>query len=540
MSSLGVDQQPQPRSDDRVVVDDQDADVHCTGTSTTSVVPASCADSIREPPVEQRDALAHPLEAEAPLARLDGSNPSPVVLDHATRRSRSSRSQDARHGSAWACLTMFVSDFLDDPVERRLDLGRERAARRGARSKSTGIPVLRSQVSVSRSSAATSPKSSSAFGRSSTASRRTSCSVARPRGREMRRRPRGARRRASVLLERAEAEQDRGERLPGLVVQLAREPPALELLRRDHARSASRATRSREVDGDRGARGERLGQAQVVVGEARRRAAELVVGREHPDRAVAHDQRHPEARAAAASRRVELAGRPRGRRAPSRRARSGAAVEHAPALATRAGVAVWPRSSSAAVARDRREAQLGRRLPGAARRPAGRRAARAAGVATSSSRRSSSRLGRERVPDLVQRLEPRRPARRRLVQARVLDRDRRLRGEQRHELLVLARELPPAGLLGQVEVAEGDAAQQDRHAEEGAHRRVMRREADRARVLPSGRGGAAGCASLDQGTPRMPRPWGSSPIAASRLGVDPVVTKRSSREPAGSMTPSAA
>ena len=38
-------------------------------------------------------------------------------------------------------------------------------------------------------------------------------------------------------------------------------------------------------------------------------------------------------------------------------------------------------------------------------------------------------------------------------------------------------------LLGQVEVAVGDAAQQDRHAEERAHRRMAGREADRARVL---------------------------------------------------------
>ena len=41
----------------------------------------------------------------------------------------------------------------------------------------------------------------------------------------------------------------------------------------------------------------------------------------------------------------------------------------------------------------------------------------------------------------------------------------------------------PTCLLGQVEVAVGDSAEHDRDAEEGAHRRVVRREADRARIL---------------------------------------------------------
>ena len=75
------------------------------------------------------------------------------------------------------------------------------------------------------------------------------------------------------------------------------------------------------------------------------------------------------------------------------------------------------------------------------------------------------------------------PARRRLVQARVLDRDRRLRGEELRELLVLVGEVGAAGLLGEVEVPVGDAAQHDRDAEEGLHRRMVGREADRARVF---------------------------------------------------------
>ena len=106
----------------------------------------------------------------------------------------------------------------------------------------------------------------------------------------------------------------------------------------------------------------------------------------------------------------------------------------------------------------------------------------------------------------------RRPAGRRLVQARVLDRDRRLGGEQAGQLLVLVREVRAARLLGQVEVAVGDAAEHDRHAEERPHRRVVAGKADRARVAPRCR--AAGAAAL-RGSARRgcPRPRGRSPIA---------------------------
>ena len=92
-------------------------------------------------------------------------------------------------------------------------------------------------------------------------------------------------------------------------------------------------------------------------------------------------------------------------------------------------------------------------------------------------------LAHERVPDLIERLKLARPRRRRLVQARVLDGDRRLRGEQGDELFILHAERVAALLLGQIEVPVGDAAQEDRHAEEAVHRGVVRREAHRTRVL---------------------------------------------------------
>ena len=91
-------------------------------------------------------------------------------------------------------------------------------------------------------------------------------------------------------------------------------------------------------------------------------------------------------------------------------------------------------------------------------------------------------LARERRPHLVQRLELLRPRRCRLVEPRVLDRDRGLARERADELLVLGRERSGL-LLGQVEVAEGAAAEQDRHAQEAAHRWMVGREADRARVI---------------------------------------------------------
>ena len=92
-------------------------------------------------------------------------------------------------------------------------------------------------------------------------------------------------------------------------------------------------------------------------------------------------------------------------------------------------------------------------------------------------------LAGERGPDLVQCLELLRPGCRRLVEPGVLDRDRRLRRQQLRELLVLVREVVPTGLLGQVEVPVGDAAEHDRQPEERLHRRMVGREADGAGVV---------------------------------------------------------
>ena len=55
--------------------------------------------------------------------------------------------------------------------------------------------------------------------------------------------------------------------------------------------------------------------------------------------------------------------------------------------------------------------------------------------------------------------------------------------QEGRQLLGLVRERGAVSLLGQVQVAVGDSAQQDRNAEERAHRWMVRREADRARIV---------------------------------------------------------
>ena len=63
------------------------------------------------------------------------------------------------------------------------------------------------------------------------------------------------------------------------------------------------------------------------------------------------------------------------------------------------------------------------------------------------------------------------------VAARVVDREAGKLGEHRHGLLVVVAELLAVLLLGQVEVSERGALDQDRHPKEAVHRRVAVREA---------------------------------------------------------------
>jgi hypothetical protein len=75
------------------------------------------------------------------------------------------------------------------------------------------------------------------------------------------------------------------------------------------------------------------------------------------------------------------------------------------------------------------------------------------------------------------------PVGRLLVQVGGLDGRARLGGEQDQGPLVVGVEVLAAVLLGQVEVAVDPAAGLDRDPEEGPHRRVVGRQADRAGVL---------------------------------------------------------
>ena len=415
--------------------------------------------------------------------------------------------------------------LLDDPVERRLDLARAAARRRAASRGRRARPLCSRNVARSRSMAGTRPKSSSADGRSSTASRRTSCSV-------------------ETTSSRSDATASRASSVSAACssgfrpsrIDVSAWPVSSCSSRASRARSsswasttrrtASRLTRWREVDGDRGAGGERLGEPQVVVREARA-----------SDRACrARPRRRSPGRARSAARTSAEC-------TPSRRAAcwsisGSSSTESTRSLRPRSSTrpAFEPLSSSShpddAVARSR--PRLPRR---AASSPSGSAISTSRASTSSRSRRatrassgSSSSSDGERVADLVQRLELAQPARRALVQPRVLDRDRRLRREQLRQLLVLVREVLPALLLGQVEVPVGDAAQHDRHAEEASS------SAGGCGGKPTERGSSARSCSRSGfasriSTPRIPRPRGRSPIAACVSASMPVVRKRSSAWP---------
>ena len=97
------------------------------------------------------------------------------------------------------------------------------------------------------------------------------------------------------LLDRPQAEQDRGQRLACLVVQLPCEPLPLELLSRDDPAKRVARHALREIDCKRRALGEDLGDPDVLVAEPPVRHV-LVVSNQDADCTVAEDQRNPEPR----------------------------------------------------------------------------------------------------------------------------------------------------------------------------------------------------------------------------------------------------
>ena len=127
-----------------------------------------------------------------------------------------------------------------------------------------------------------------------------------------------------------------------------------------------------------------------------------------------------------------------------------------------------------------------------------------------------------------------------LVQPRVLDRERGVRGEQRRSAARPRRRTPSAPVLvGEVERADDAAARHDRHAEERAHVGV------RATATSRGSAGACGCRRCGTGSgdssiaPSSPCVRGSGPIAAISSSLIPDVMKRANA-PSPSGTPSAA
>ena len=256
--------------------------------------------------------------------------------------------------------------------------------------------------------------------------------------------------------------------------------------RASRARSSScpSTTRRRESRATRSARSTAT-EARAANVSARRRSSSVKRG---PARAGCGRRSRRSRGRRRSSGRTGPSGGPSGGRAPGRPRRPRASSRRARCAGARA------RGRSSSRRRETGPAQL---VGAVARRPprsAGRRPAGSAITTSSASISSPSRVAirsssgpssvspASALPTSVSDSSWREPARRRLVQPCVLDRDRGLGGEQRDELLVLGGEVLAALLLGQVQVPVGDAAEQDRHAEEGAHRRVVRREADRARV----------------------------------------------------------
>ena len=485
MSASRVEQQVQAGADDRVVVHDQHAD---PSASSLSSRPAprprpSC-------PAPSVDSIAS-LPSSSPTRSFIPTSPSPSLGAACRRRSPARRPRSRRSPSSRVLVTTMLTRvalgvladvrqrLLHDPVEGGLDLRRRGAACRGS-------PGCRPRSRTARRT----PRAS----RSSAGSEAEVVERARP---QLDREPPDVLERVDDLL----AQLRRGRCAPPRAISASStclRPSRIEVSawpvsswssrasrRRSSScpsttrRSASRATRSARSTAT-AARAAKVSARRRSSSVKRGSAPELVVRGDHADRPVGDDHRHEEARAQADAPRdllvdLDVLERRVDPLAP-------APLEHAPALR-----AVRARASSRPAPR-----RPARRPPRSAGRPPphGDRDHDELGVdqrraAASPIRWSSGcelRLAGQRVPDLGQRLELRQPARRRLVQARVLDRDRRLRGEQRDELLVLGGEVLAALLLGQVEVAVGDAAQEDRHAEERPHRRVVRREADRARV----------------------------------------------------------
>ena len=351
MSSSASSRSRRPAADDRVVVDDQDTDAHERAPRPR----ASC----RRPGATRSRAGRRP----GPAARACRSRPTPlrahgsrveagsVVLDHRRHRGLASRERDADVVRV-RVLDDVRQRLLHDPVERRSRPRSAAASRRAPSGSRPESPTARRTSSISRSSAGTRPKSSSTAGRSSTARRRTSWSALTTSSRSC---ARSARAGWSASASSSGFSPSR--------IEVSACPVSSWSSRASRWRSSScacddaahRVARHplRQLDRHGGAGGERLGEPQVVVGEARVGTL-LVVDLEHADRLARGRSAAPTCRSGrrAAAR---PPGAPRDRRAPSRCARCAGAASTRRS-STRSGRCVVPSRSLGAG--DGGEAQL--------------------------------------------------------------------------------------------------------------------------------------------------------------------------------------
>jgi hypothetical protein len=260
-------------------------------------------------------------------------------------------------------------------------------------------------------------------------------------------------------------------------VQLARQASPFDFLACDDAPQSVACDAAREVDGDGRPHCELLCEAKLGAAEALI-AANLVVRDQHADRPLAREQRH-----------VEAGRRPQ----PPGDVLVDLGVLHervdpfaAPAFEHSPGLRLMGEKA------DRREIVGAFAVGGRNAKPiSGGECDGDEPGADELSQASSDQveqrlelqLADERCPHLVERFELPRPCRRRLVEPRVLDRDCSLRRQQLYEVLVILVEIGAGFLLRQVQVAVGDAPEQDRNAQEGVHRRMAGWEAGGAGVL---------------------------------------------------------
>ena len=209
-----------------------DADAHGRGTSTTSVVPEPGVDSTVSRPPCERDALPHPDEARCvrrASARVEAL-PSSSTTQRPSSFFRCSRMLTR---PASACLTMFVSASWIDRDRTSSPPRSGVAPRRAATPDRPAGRVCSRNVSARRSTRGHEPEVVEC-GRT-----QLDCEaphVLQRRDDELAKCARRASRTSAGsrrLLERLQAEQNRRQRLPCLVVQLARQAPPLQLLRFD-------------------------------------------------------------------------------------------------------------------------------------------------------------------------------------------------------------------------------------------------------------------------------------------------------------------